>query len=114
MEQDAILVVTTDSIPGYRIKEIKGIARGGTVKATHLGRDIVAALRNIAGGEVREYTQLLAEAREEALKRMIQSAKALGANAIIGFRFATANIGSHIAEVYAYGTAVIVEKSRET
>lgn len=110
LEVDEIIVVTTDSIPGYRIKEIKGIARGGVVRATHLGRDIMAFLRNIAGGEVKEYTRLLAEAREEAIKRMMQSAKSMGANAVIGFRFATANIGTAVAEVYAYGTAVVVEK----
>ncbi|MEM4608792.1 MAG: heavy metal-binding domain-containing protein [Candidatus Methanomethylicaceae archaeon] len=79
---EEILVVTTDSIPGYKIKEIKGIVKGGIVRATHLGRDIMATLRNITGGEIKEYTQLLAEAREEAFKRMLQSAKAMGANAI--------------------------------
>ncbi|MEM0231835.1 MAG: heavy metal-binding domain-containing protein [Candidatus Methanomethyliaceae archaeon] len=76
---EEILVVTTDSIPGYKIKEIKGIVKGGIVRATHLGRDIMTTLRNITGGEIKEYTQLLAEAREEAFKRMLQSAKAMGA-----------------------------------
>jgi len=103
-------VVTTETIPGYKILEIKGIARGGIVKATHIGRDIMAAFRNIRGGEVKEYTQMMAEAREEALKRMIIHAKQLGANAVINLRFATSNVGSSIAEVYAYGTAVVVEK----
>lgn len=110
LEVEGIIVVTTDSIPGYKIKEIKGIARGGVIRATHLGRDIMAMLRNITGGEIKEYTQLLAEAREEALKRMIESAKAMGANAIIGFRFATATISTRMAEIYAYGTAVVIEK----
>lgn len=105
-----IIVVTTETIPGYKIREIKGIARGGIVKATHIGRDIMATFRNIAGGEVKEYTQMMAEAREEALKRMIIHAKKLGANAVINMRFATSNVGSGIAEVYAYGTAVVVEK----
>jgi len=105
-----IIVVTTETIPGYKILEIKGIARGGIVKATHIGRDIMAAFRNIRGGEVKEYTQMMAEAREEALKRMIIHAKQLGANAVINLRFATSNVGSSIAEVYAYGTAVVVEK----
>ncbi|MDW7971554.1 MAG: heavy metal-binding domain-containing protein, partial [Nitrososphaerota archaeon] len=91
-----IILVTTDTIPGYRIKEIKGIAKGGVVRATHLGRDIMAALRNIAGGEIKEYTQLLAEAREEAIKRLVKSAKDMGANAIIGFRFATATISTRM------------------
>ena len=103
-------MVTTETIPGYKILEIKGVARGGIVKATHIGRDIMAAFRNIAGGEVKEYTKMMAEAREEALKRMIIHAKQLGANAVINMRFATSNIGSSIAEVYAYGTAVVVEK----
>ncbi|NJE85608.1 heavy metal-binding domain-containing protein [Thermococcus sp. CX2] len=105
-----IIVVTTESVPGYRIVEIKGIARGGIVKATHLGRDITAFFRNIKGGEVKEYTQMMAEAREEALKRMVLHAKELGANAVVNVRFATANVGSSVAEVYAYGTAVVVEK----
>ena len=70
----------------------------------------MATLRNITGGEIKEYTQLLAEAREEAFKRMLQSAKAMGANAIIGFRFATSTISTRMAEIYAYGTAVVIEK----
>jgi len=110
LEVDGVIVVTTDTIPGYRVREIKGIARGGVVRATHLGRDIVAAFRNIVGGEVKEYTRLLAEAREEALRRMVQSAKAMGANAVVGFRFGTSMIGAHMAEIFAYGTAVVVEK----
>jgi len=113
LEFDGVIVVTTDMVPGYRIREIKGIARGGVVRATHIGRDIVATIRNIVGGEVKEYTQLLAEAREEALKRMVQSAKAMGANAVVGVRFSTAMIGSRIAEIFAYGTAVVVEKVEE-
>ncbi|HDZ35638.1 MAG TPA: heavy metal-binding domain-containing protein [Thermococcus sp.] len=107
---DGILVVTTETVPGYRIVEVKGLARGGTVKATHLGRDIMAVLRNIKGGEVKEYTQMMAEAREEALRRMALSAKELGANAVVNMRFATSNVGSSVAEVYAYGTAVVIEK----
>lgn len=110
LELNEIIIVTTDSIPGYRIKEIKGIARSGVVMATHIGRDIIATIRNIVGGEVKEYTELLAEAREEALKRLVQAAKAMGANAVIGFRFGTANLGAHMAEIFAYGTAVFVEK----
>ncbi|MEM1696324.1 MAG: heavy metal-binding domain-containing protein [Desulfurococcaceae archaeon] len=113
MDHNEVIVVTTDTIPGYRIKEIKGIARGGVVRAAHIGRDIMALLKNITGGEVKEYTRLLAEAREEALKRMIESAKAMGANAIIGFRFATSTIGTGMAEIYAYGTAVVVEKEEK-
>ncbi|ASJ02643.1 hypothetical protein A3L09_04895 [Thermococcus profundus] len=107
---EGIAVVTTETIPGYRIVEVKGIARGGIVKATHIGRDIMAVLRNIKGGEVKEYTQMMAEAREEALKRMVLHAKELGANAVVNVRFATSNVGSSVAEVYAYGTAVVIEK----
>ncbi|MBE8539269.1 heavy metal-binding domain-containing protein [Geoglobus acetivorans] len=104
---DDILAVTTESIPGYRIVEVKGIARGGVVRATHLGRDIMALLRNIRGGEINEYTRMMAEAREEALKRMFLHAKELGANAVVNIRFATSNVRSNVAEVYAYGTAVV-------
>ncbi|MEM4717460.1 MAG: heavy metal-binding domain-containing protein [Desulfurococcaceae archaeon] len=113
MGDNEIIVVTSDTIPGYRVIEIKGIARGGVVRATHIGRDIMAFLRNIAGGEVKEYTKLLAEAREEAIKRMIEAAKSMGANAIIGFRFATSTIGTGMAEIFAYGTAVVVEKEEK-
>ncbi|AAL81880.1 hypothetical protein PFDSM3638_08830 [Pyrococcus furiosus DSM 3638] len=109
---DEIIVVTTPTIPGYKIIEVKGIARGGIVMATHLGRDILALLRNIKGGEVKEYTQMMAEAREEALRRMIEHAKKLGANAVVNFRFATSNVGGGMAEVYAYGTAVVVEREK--
>ncbi|ASJ16318.1 hypothetical protein A3L04_04140 [Thermococcus chitonophagus] len=107
---EGVIVVTTETIPGYRIVEVKGIARGGIVRATHLGRDILAAFRNIKGGEVKEYTQMMAEAREEALRRMALHAKQLGANAVVNVRFATSNVSSGMAEVYAYGTAVVVER----
>lgn len=113
LEVDGVIVVTTETIPGYRIKEIKGVASGGAVMATHIGRDIIASLRNLIGGEVKEYTELMNKAREEAFKRMVQSAKAMGANAVIGFRFATTAIAAQMAEIYAYGTAVVVEKVEE-
>jgi uncharacterized protein YbjQ (UPF0145 family) len=104
-----MIVVTTETVPGYRIVEVKGIARGGIVMATHLGRDILAGLRNLVGGEVKEYTEMMAEAREIALRRMIQSAEEMGANAVIGMRFMTSNVGQRMAEVYAFGTAVVIE-----
>jgi len=107
---EGVIVVTTEEIPGYRIVEVKGIARGGIVRATHIGRDIMALLRNIKGGEVKEYTEMMAEAREEALRRMALHAKEMGANAVVNVRFATSNVGSSLAEVYAYGTAVVIEK----
>ncbi len=79
-----MIVVTTERIPGYRVVEVKGLARGGVVMATHLGRDILASLRNLVGGEVKEYTEMMAQARETALQRMIQNAEEMGANAVIG------------------------------
>ena len=111
-----IILVTTENIPGYRIVEVKGIARGGVAKATHLGKDIVALLRNIRGGEIKEYTVIMAEAREEALKRLLIHARELGANAVVKIRFATSNVRPNIAEVFAYGTAVVTvpeEKAKQ-
>jgi len=107
---EGIAVVTTENIPGYRIVEVKGLARGGVVMATHLGRDIIAGFRNLVGGEVTEYTEMMAKAREIAFQRLIQSAKDMGANAIVGMRFMTSNVGQRMAEVYAFGTAVVVER----
>ncbi|WP_297535004.1 heavy metal-binding domain-containing protein [Thermococcus sp.] len=104
-----MIVVTTEKVPGYRVVEVKGLARGGVVMATHLGRDIIAGLRNLVGGEVKEYTEMMAQAREIALQRMIQNAEEMGANAVIGMRFMTSNVGQRMAEVYAFGTAVIIE-----
>jgi uncharacterized protein YbjQ (UPF0145 family) len=105
-----VIVTTTDYIPGYRIKKVLGLVSGSVVKARNIGRDIMAVLRNIAGGEIVEYTELLATSRDEAIKRMIEKAKALGANAVIGVRLTTANIMSGAAEVLAYGTAVVIEE----
>lgn len=106
---DDIIVTTMEYVPGYKIKRVLGIVSGSTVKARHLGRDIVAGLRNIVGGEIKEYTELLAQSRDEALKRMVEKAKSLGANAVIAMRFATAAVMAGAAEILAYGTAVIVE-----
>jgi uncharacterized protein YbjQ (UPF0145 family) len=105
-----VIVTTTDYIPGYRIKKVLGLVSGSVVKARNIGRDIMAVLRNIAGGEIVEYTELLATSRDEAIKRMVEKAKALGANAVIGVRLTTANIMSGAAEVLAYGTAVVIEE----
>ena len=105
-----VIIATTDYIPGYRVKKVLGLVSGSVVKARNIGRDIIAALRNIAGGEVVEYTELLASSRDEAIKRMIEKAKALGANAVIGVRLVTADIMGGVAEVLVYGTAVIVEE----
>jgi uncharacterized protein YbjQ (UPF0145 family) len=105
-----VIVTTTDYIPGYRVKKVLGLVSGSVVKARNIGRDIMATLRNIAGGEIVEYTELLATSRDEAIKRMVEKAKALGASAVIGVRLTTANIMSGAAEVLAYGTAVVIEE----
>lgn len=107
---EEIIVTTTEQVPGFKVAKILGIARGATVRAKHLGKDIVAGLRNIVGGEVKEYTEMLAEARDIALKGMIQNAKEMGANGVIGIRFMTSSVAAGAAEVFAYGTAVVLEK----
>jgi uncharacterized protein YbjQ (UPF0145 family) len=104
-----MILTTSDSIAGKRIVRTLGLARGNTVRARHIGRDIVAWLRNIVGGEVQEYTKLLAESREQALDRMVAEARMLGANAIVGVRFVTSMVADGMAELLAYGTAVVVE-----
>lgn len=106
---DPIIVTTTDEIAGKRIVRTIGLVRGNTIRARHVGRDLMASLRNFVGGEVTEYTKMLAESREEALDRMIAQARANGANAIVGMRFTSAEIMDRAAELLAYGTAVVVE-----
>ncbi len=109
-----MIVVNTEFIPDKKIKEIKGLVQGNTVRAKHVGRDIVAGLKNIVGGELKGYTELLVESRREALSRMLAQAKELGANAVINVRFATSSITSGAAELYVYGTAVVVEDEEVT
>ena len=104
-----MIVSTTRSIAGKRIVRTLGLVRGNTVRARLLGRDITATLRNLVGGEVSEYTKMMAEAREQALDRMVEEAEELGANAVIGTRFMTSMLMQGAAELLAYGTAVIVE-----
>ena len=104
-----MIITTTDKIPSKEITEILGIARGSTVRARNIGRDIFAGLKNIVGGEIREYTQLQAQSREEALQRMEKDADNLGADAIINVRFATSVISQGAAEILAYGTAVKIQ-----
>ncbi len=106
---DGFLITTMDSIPGYRIKKVLGVVSASTVRARHIGRDIIASLRNIVGGEIKEYTELMEQARAEVLRRLVEKAKGMGANAIVGLRFTTSMITRGAAEVMAYGTAVIVE-----
>lgn len=101
-----MIVVNTDYIPGKEIKEVLGIVRGNTIQAKHLGKDIVAGFRHVVGGEIKEYTEMLSEAREIALQRMIDKAKEMGADAIINVRFTTSAVMGGAAEILAYGTAV--------
>lgn len=108
-----MIIATTPDIHGKRIVKTLGLVRGSTVRAAHVGRDILAVLRNLVGGEVREYTKMLAESREQALDRMIEDARRLGGNAVVGFRYGTSDISSGAAEILAYGTAVVVEDGPE-
>ncbi len=104
-----MIVVTTDAIPGKRIVRVLGLVKGNTVRCRHIGKDITAWMKIIAGGEVHEYTKLMAESREQALDRLREEAVKLGANGVIGLRFITSEIVEHAAELLAYGTAVVVE-----
>lgn len=104
-----MIVVTSENIAGKRIVKTLGLVRGNTVRARHIGRDIMAGLRNIVGGEVHEYAKLVAESREQSLDRMIAEAEELGANAVIATRFTTSVLMGGAAELLAIGTAVVVE-----
>ncbi len=104
-----MIVVTTATVPGQRIVKLIGLVRGNTIRARHMGHDIMAGLKNVVGGEISDYTKMIAECREEALDRMIAQARANGANAVVGVRFATSEMMEHAAELLAYGTAVVVE-----
>ena len=104
-----MIVTTTDHVPGKRITRILGLAKGNTVRSRHIGQDLTAAMKNITGGEVRQYTKLMAESREQALDRMREDATRQGANAVICVRFITSEIMQSAAELLAYGTAVILE-----
>ena len=104
-----MIITTTGEIPGKRIIRVLGLARGNTIRARHIGKDIVAGLRGVVGGEIGEYTKLFAESREQALDRMVEEARGLGANAVVELRFSTSMVMSMAAELLAYGTAVIVE-----
>jgi uncharacterized protein YbjQ (UPF0145 family) len=101
-----MIVVTTPDIPGMRIVATLGLVRGNTIRARHIGRDIMAGLRNIAGGEIREYTKMMAEAREQSIDRMVEEAESLGADAVVMVRFQTAEMMRGAAEMLCYGTAV--------
>ena len=104
-----MLCSNTEDIPGQQIVEFYGVVTGSTVRAKHIGKDFAAGLKNILGGELKGYTELLQEARQEALHRMMEQARSVGANAVINVRFATSSIAQGAAELFAYGTAVKVE-----
>lgn len=102
-------VSTCETVPGHRVVEFRGLARGISIRSAPVSVDVVARLRNLVGGEISEYTKIMAECREEALDRMIEHAHALGANAVVGFRFSTCEVTDEAAEFLAYGTAVRIE-----
>ncbi|MGJ8558794.1 MAG: YbjQ family protein [Litorimonas sp.] len=106
---DDILLTNMDSVPGRTIVRHIGLAQGNVVRAKHVGRDIAAGLKNIVGGELRGYTELLEEARRDAIRRMTEDARAQGANAVVNIRLSTSSVTSGASELYAYGTAVVIE-----
>lgn len=107
-----MIVATSGEVAGKRIMKTLGIVRGNTIRARHIGKDIVAAFKNLLGGEIEEYTKLLAESREQSIDRMTAEAESLGANAILDIRFSTSYIMANAAEILVYGTAVVVEDAR--
>ena len=108
-----MIIMTTSEIPGKEVSEVLGIVRGNTVRARNIGRDIMAVIKNMIGGEIEEYTKLLAEARDQALDRMEQQAESIGADAVINVRFATSFIMTSAAEMLAYGTAVKIRSKHD-
>ena len=105
-----MIVVTTDSIPGRHVVKTLGLVKGNTIRARHVGKDILAGLKGLVGGEISEYTKMVAESREQCIDRVTEEAEALGANAVVGLRFTTASMMQGAAELLAYGTAVIVDE----
>ncbi len=104
-----MILVTTNDIPGKKITKVHGMVRGNTIRARHVGRDILAAFRNVVGGEITDYTKMIAESREQARDRMLAEAEVFGANAIICVRFSTSSMMQGAAELLCYGTAVTIE-----
>jgi len=105
-----MIITTTEHVPGYEVAEILGVVRGNTIRARHIGRDLTAVLRSIVGGEITDYTKMIAESREQALDRMSDAAAAMGADAVLGVRFSTSYVMSTAAEILAYGTAVKLKR----
>ena len=108
-----MIIVNTETIPGMQIVQLKGLVQGNTIRAKHAGRDIMAGLKNLVGGELKGYTELMTEARREAMTRMIAQAEELQANAIVNIRFSTSSVSQGAAELYCYGTAVEVAQVQE-
>jgi len=104
-----LIITTSDQVEGKKITKTIGLVRGSTIRARNLGRDIMAGLRGMVGGEISEYTKMMAEAREQAIQRMTEDAEKRGANAIVGMRFTTSMIMSNASEILAYGTGVVME-----
>lgn len=104
-----MLVSTLEHVPGKRTVKVLGLVKGNSIRARHLGHDLMAGLKNIVGGEISDYTKMIAETREQALDRMIAQARHNGANAVLGVRFATCEMMDHAAEILVYGTAVLLE-----
>ena len=104
-----MLLSNLEIVPGKRVTKHVGLVQGRTVRAKHVGKDLFASLKNIVGGELKAYTELLQESREEAVERMVKQAQAIGANAVLNVRFATSSITQGAAELFAYGTAVVLE-----
>ncbi|RKZ24611.1 YbjQ family protein [bacterium] len=105
-----MIITTTFDVPGRKIVKILGLVRGNTVRARHVGKDILAGLKNLVGGEIVEYTKLMAESREQAIDRMVEEAEKLGADAIVGVRFMTSSVMQNASEILVYGTAVKTEE----
>ena len=105
----SIIMVSTEEVPGRKIVKTMGVVSGSTVRAKHVGKDIFAGLKNIVGGELKAYTELLGESRDEAIQRMLEEAIGRGANAVVNVRMATSSITPGASEILAYGTAVVVE-----
>lgn len=104
-----MMIVTTDFVPGKEVKELKGFVRGSTVQAKHIGKDLIAGLKTIIGGEISEYSELMEAARKQAIERMMEEASQKGANAVIAVRLETSAVMQNASEIIAYGTAVVVE-----
>lgn len=105
-----MIIVTTDTIPGKEILEVKGFVKGGTVRSKHIGKDITASFKTLVGGELHSYNEMLTEARQIAIGRMVDEAKAMGANAVVGLRLMSSAIMAGAAEMVAYGTAVVIKE----